>query len=32
MQKVKVYHKTTKKLFIGTPRRQNKDMQLLKTI
>ena len=30
MQKVKVYHKTTKKLFFGTPRQQNKDMQVLK--
>ena len=32
MQKVKVYHKTTKKLFFGTPRQQNKDMQVLKII
>ena len=30
MQRGKAYHKTTKKLFFGTPRQQNKDMQLLK--
>ena len=32
MQKVKVYHKTTKKLFIGLPKLQNKELQLLKPI
>lgn len=32
MQKVKAYHKTMKKLFIGTLKRQNREMQKHKII